>query len=337
MGAKVVLSGSETVMFSSSADRRPRAAAAFTLVELLVVIAIVGTLVALLLPAVQAARESGRQTACRNNIKQIVLAFQGHESSFGTFPDGGEGPQANRTMASGAPAISPNQHAGWAYQILPHMERTNIWNITDDAALGATLIDGFACPSRRSPTLLPGLNRASLDYAGSGGTDNGSTSYGGRTLAACGECNPWGVPGNGRDGPVVRRPNGAASRAGVVRASSIKDGMSNTLLIGEKCLNAGLLGQRQTDDESGWVEGYDWETIRWGFVPPSRDFQDTNPASATSGYQALHQAFGSAHQAVFFAALCDGAVRSVDYGVELDTFQRLCSRSDGQLFDPSTF
>ncbi|MBM4022074.1 MAG: DUF1559 domain-containing protein [Planctomycetes bacterium] len=320
-----------------AARSRPRLAAGFTLVELLVVIAIIATLVALLLPAVQAARESGRQTACRNNLKQIVLAFQGHESTFGTFPDGGEGPQATRTLMGGSPTVAPQQHAGWAFQILPHMEKTNIWDIPNFDMLGATLIDFYACPSRRSPTLLPGLNRGSLDYAANGGTDNGSTAYGGQTLSACGECKPWGVPGNGRDAPVVRRPNGTASRAGAVKAASIKDGLSNTLLIGEKCLNAGLLSQQQTDDTYGWVAGFYWETVRWGFVPPSRDFRDTTPAAASSGNEALHQAFGSAHQAVFFGGLCDGSVRSIDFDVLLDTFQRLCSRSDGRLFDAATF
>src|SRR5437870_6822317 len=69
-----------------------RARAAFTLVELLVVIAIIGILVALLLPAIQAAREAARRTHCMNNVKQIMLSMHNHVSARGVFPGGGIGP-----------------------------------------------------------------------------------------------------------------------------------------------------------------------------------------------------------------------------------------------------
>src|SRR5690349_22852048 len=101
----------------------------FTLVELLVVIAIIGVLVALLLPAVQAAREAARRTQCTNHIKQMMLAMHNHESSKKCFPSGGIAPYAaienyltdsktNPTNPQGSPLGPSQQGLSWAYQIL---------------------------------------------------------------------------------------------------------------------------------------------------------------------------------------------------------------------------
>src|SRR5262245_56091327 len=101
---------------------------AFTLVELLVVIAIIGTLVSLLLPAVQATREASRRTQCQNNLKQMWLAFHQHHDTLRFFPTGGWDWITPPTYISGTPSTGRPQQAGWGFQILPYVEQTATWN-----------------------------------------------------------------------------------------------------------------------------------------------------------------------------------------------------------------
>jgi prepilin-type N-terminal cleavage/methylation domain-containing protein len=145
---------------------RPRAVSAgFTLVELLVVIAIIGVLVALLLPAVQSAREAARRSQCTNNLKQIGLGFLNHESSQKFLPSGGWSPWfvGDKEMGFGA-----NQPGGWMYQILPYVEQQGLFNLPSDGNKGAITpaqtagakrlqeipVSIFNCPSRRPPQSL---------------------------------------------------------------------------------------------------------------------------------------------------------------------------------------
>lgn len=129
----------------------------FTLVELLVVIAIIGVLVALLLPAVQAARESARRTQCANQLRQLGLSFQNHHDTFGHLPTGGWG---WRWLGYPDEGYGKNQPGGWMYNILPFIEQDNLREIgagqTGAAMTAATRqrvespFEGMNCPSRRS-------------------------------------------------------------------------------------------------------------------------------------------------------------------------------------------
>ncbi|TWU22573.1 DUF1559 domain-containing protein [Bythopirellula polymerisocia] len=153
--------------------RSPKIATGFTLVELLVVIAIIGVLVALLLPAVQAAREAARRTQCTNQLKQIGLAILNFSDTKKVFPTGGTVivPKIEDYVVGGTPLGPKKQGLGWGYQILPFLEQANLANITTSAQLNSAVVPQYFCPSRRSPvtrnTVVSPLLAVTLsDYGG---------------------------------------------------------------------------------------------------------------------------------------------------------------------------
>jgi prepilin-type N-terminal cleavage/methylation domain-containing protein len=123
----------------------------FTLVELLVVIAIIGILIALLLPAVQAAREAARRTHCTNNLKQIGLAVHNLHEAFKHFPTAGNNGSITRIGGGPATALTkPFQNAGFFFQILPYMEEESTWENSSDLQIRARMVPAYYCPTRRS-------------------------------------------------------------------------------------------------------------------------------------------------------------------------------------------
>ena len=323
-----------------------RSARGFTLVELLVVIAIIGLLVALLLPAVQAAREAARRIQCANNLKQIGLAFHLHHDAHRILPDGGLRYWTFRRWAggsssSGKPAHAPNQDWGWGYQILPYLEHHSLWLDKNDATVGGTPIATYFCPSKRLPTTINltgykssstdpygvGITlfplRAANDYAGNGGNDSIGNDPN----------NQW-IRGNGRDGTVVRRPDGSVDRSRSVSLTKggIEDGTSYTMLVSEKCMNLGIATLPQPADDGGYAGGWDWDTIRWGRFPPMPDWYDPTPVLASdTTNKNQHSAFGSSHGALN-AVFVDGSVHSIRLDVDQTAFERVCSRNDGAKF-----
>jgi len=213
---------------------------AFTLVELLVVIAIIGVLVALLLPAVQAAREAARRAQCQNNLKQIGLGMQNHVSARRVFPTGGnehtpliENYTTGGKNNPGTPNGPEKQGLGWAYQILPYLEQGAIKGIVTTLQIQQQSVPGYFCPSRRSPqkvltdgnalTVLmdyaaatPLSNKCGLNYAAGGKYDitktvpyTGTASYNEAVLAFwCGGSGNNTQPRDNTftDGVIVRTP-----------------------------------------------------------------------------------------------------------------------------------
>jgi prepilin-type N-terminal cleavage/methylation domain-containing protein/prepilin-type processing-associated H-X9-DG protein len=295
----------------------------FTLIELLVVIAIIAILFALLLAAVQRARETANRVYCANNLRQIGLAFHTHHVTRACFPDAGEDPWTSRSFTSnGAPAVTPHQIWGWPYQILPYVDQAKLWANPNDTLVRATPVRVYFCPSRRQPQAhvnYMGNMAAMIDYAANYGTD------------AAPNCNWFSGPPNPsqvHDGLVNRRwIPGDPTRAPATRldGSSIPDGASNTLLLGEKCLTLDQLGQDEWDNNEGYVAGYDDDNGRWGFAQPQHD-------AATGAHNV--NAFGSSHPVGFNAVFADGSVRLVRYNVSLNLFRLACIRNDGQSFSP---
>ena len=153
---------------------------AFTLIELLVVIAIIAVLIALLVPAVQKVREVANIAQCRNQLKQMGLAFHNHHDTFRVFPSGGLSWQSgiDRVKARGVPADFQSQSWGWMYQILPYLELENLWANRSDFQVAETPVATYICPSFRGPILRPYTNngdstttvRAMSDYTANGGS-----------------------------------------------------------------------------------------------------------------------------------------------------------------------
>lgn len=284
---------------------------AFTLVEVLVVIAVITVLIALLVPAIQQVRESANRVMCANHLKQIGLAFLNHNTTHGRAPDTGGGWWLGRSKSGGIPQVAPNQNWGWAYQILPYIEQNSVWSNPNDTEVAGAITKMYFCPSRRFPQALPGVEtpgipvgckRGAIDYAGSGGT--GPNIF------------PGGFPWLNQTGLVIPRVGPVP-----VNLTDIPDGATNTLLVGERNFNDARLGQSwMYDENNGYFNGWDWDTIRWGYEVPARDRRDG------SYYD---RRFGSPHSAGVQFVFGDGSVRMINYGISLATFRGLCNRQDG--------
>ena len=244
---------------------------AFTLVELLVVIAIIGILIALLLPAVQAAREAARRTQCKNQLKQVGLAILNLEQARRVFPTGGNSPWPDFEdyIRGGNPLGTAEQGLGWAYQILSYLEEGAIQSLTTTAEIQNASVGLYFCPSRRGLTSTvagDGSLRWLSDYAGATPVDLNSSRFdrfspeqvesivyskesvfwsgngvgGGNAI--------WSVPPRMEFMGVIVRSDfnppdaefGVAGPKGntqPTRVAQITDGLSNTLMVGEKRLH----------------------------------------------------------------------------------------------------
>jgi len=310
---------------------KPRALHGFTLVELLVVIAIIGVLVALLLPAVQAARESARRAQCENNLKQVGLAMQNYYSAKGTFPPG--------CLANG---FAPNPKFGNTLGpshtafilLLPYLEGTTVEDIYDydarandppnERAVG-TSIHTYLCPSDDAQ------DRRWLFFARS----NYAVNYGsGNTVGSETEIDT--------DGPF---------REGVGRKiKQISDGTSNTALVSE------LLSGREdyeSSKKSGDIRGL-WAQLDMGscaythkYTPNSsvgdllyggirycRPDIDLPCALGSGGWSEQYASARSHHVGGVNVVFADGHVAFVVDTIDATTWRFLGSMNDGKEIQP---
>lgn len=296
--------------------------AAFTLVELLVVIAIIGILVALLLPAVQSAREASRRATCLNHLRQLALAFETHHGTHRFYPSAG-GPDWtwHMTYIGGKPALAPKQHGGWGFQILPFIEASETWQgqggrtpVERSIVAISTPHPLFFCPSRRSPEVVmagdwyPNPNsgktygHAKNDYAASSLDETSKR--------------PEGI------GAVIRTFLDNGKTVLPLTKKRLKDGTSKTLLLGEKRINLLFLGQMQVNDNEGYTCGWNHDTSRYTQIAPLPDFKDR-------GGDAGGDRFGSSHPNGMNVAMCDGSATFMTYDIPVKIFAQLGDRADG--------
>ena len=309
----------------------------FTLVELLVVIAIIGLLVGLLLPAVQQAREAARVMQCNNNLKNMTLACVNLETNNRRYPSAGWtytwSGDADRGM--GRP-----QPGGWTFQILPYIEQNALYQMTSNGKpdeanktgitqLNQTPLPVLHCPSRRAPKLYP--------------TDTPATSNcNSVTEIAKGDyaCNY----GEGTDIDTVGRPNpGSYASAntmqknpstwskcgsnGVIYACSdlsvndVKDGTSNTYMLGEKYLIPSAYESCCSSDDNGIYCGADPDYCR----------VSAQPCQDREGFDTFSSRFGSCHSGSYGASMCDGSIHRISYSIDTEMQNRLCNRADGEV------
>jgi prepilin-type N-terminal cleavage/methylation domain-containing protein/prepilin-type processing-associated H-X9-DG protein len=310
----------------------------FTLVELLVVIAIIGVLIALLLPAVQAARESARRTQCVNNMKQVGLGFHHFHDTYQGFPLNGRRFDGNTTTSVtpnvtsnpqgaaptpwglGDPTLHPKDQKGsWAWSILPYIEQQAAF----ESRIYSLAVSSYTCPSRNRNLTQPAPATCPVTL-----WDQNSNS----------EINSWGktdYTGNNR--LLVAGVPSPALRLKLLRSvHDILDGTSNTILAGEKSLDIRAYETGGWGWDEPWATGPNGGNARGGlFLHVDVAFLATTPIELD-----FKGNWGSVHPGAANFLLCDGSVRNISYSIPQNTgslFEKLFTFKSGEPISTGSF
>jgi prepilin-type N-terminal cleavage/methylation domain-containing protein len=328
----------------------------FTLVELLVVIAIIGLLIALLLPAAQAAREAARRCQCANNTKQIGVALQNYANAKGEFPPGAT---LGRVTYPNCPAYDPWAEArttaplakgySWIVPILPYMELVSLYkrwdlqkSVVANQAAAATDIDVLYCPTRRAGVRTEDVSNMFQNWS-AGGTD----------YAGCmGAQNAWDNPTTSNptyrfcpgiyvydDPPTGTAPNGTTiNLAGIflpnraAKLSRITDGLSNTIIIGEKPRGTFKLPSWESATYAPCYTFPDgWAVAGVSTLFDTAKFHEGGDIGQPGGFNThFFESAGSSHRGGATFGMADGSTRFLTEDIDSIVYANLGSMSDRQ-------
>lgn len=300
----------------------------FTLVELLVVIAIIGVLVALLLPAVQAAREAARRMQCTNKLKQIGLALHNHHDTYSKFPAGVRNistkPFSDSTWCN--TGSNPQAREPWSVVILPFLEQNNLYTQFE---INSPFTASNNVPGSTVNNNLFKLNNSAYQCPSdpNAKSSNNYTSY-------------FGVQGGGPDalkscaaasGNRLFYINGILHFNSLTTFGDVLDGTTNTFIVGETKYCLSPTG-RSDGIHTGWASGSKTDSNGSPYVlAAARD--QINSVKLHGGnsdtLNVMTKLFGSFHTGGCHFAMADGSVQFINENINIDTYRTLSTMADG--------
>ena len=319
-------------IFEGQRVRRTRFTAGFTLIELLVVIAIIGLLVAMLLPAVQQAREAARRTTCRNHLKNIGLALHNYHDTHGCFPFGFD-----------------ERESLWSAMILPQIEQSPMYGTLVFQESGPGNWDSGGTNEMAACTLIPVYRCPSMavsehiDDNPSGSIMEGRVPI---SYRACSGSNGWSdaastIPPDAPSGSVALDSillNGMFYGSSRLRFADATDGSTNTILVGESYTDPLFIKDGQAMDywqlgapQTGtWVPGENGGTeFSEGIGSAGPRINSRLDQSVTGAV--MEVSFGSYHTGGATFGFTDGSVRFISETIDIQTYRALGSRQGGEV------